>query len=125
MFFKIGVLKNFVIFTGKYLCWSLLLIKMTQKTSKRLQHRYFLVNIAKFLRNSSVGCFCCFTESCFIFSGKHRWRRLNTFIFFINTTEYNKTLMCYENGWHFEYPYYLSNIRTVYTPTLEASDFPS
>ena len=50
MFFKIGVLKNFVIFTGKHLCWSLLLIKLTPKTSKRLQHRCFLVNIAKFLR---------------------------------------------------------------------------
>ena len=27
-FFKIGVLKNFVIFTGKHLCWSLFLIKL-------------------------------------------------------------------------------------------------
>ena len=32
MFFKIGVLKNFVIFTGKYLCWSFFLIKLTLKT---------------------------------------------------------------------------------------------
>ena len=28
MFFKIGVLKNFAIFTGKCLCWSLFLIKL-------------------------------------------------------------------------------------------------
>ena len=28
MFFKIGVLNNFTNFTGKYLCWSLLLIKL-------------------------------------------------------------------------------------------------
>ena len=68
MFFKIGVLKNFVIFTGKYLCWSLFLIKLTPKTPKRLQHRCFLVNIAKFLRtpflrNTSGGCFCCFKKS--------------------------------------------------------------
>ena len=28
MFFKIGVLKNFTIFTGKHLCWSLVLIKL-------------------------------------------------------------------------------------------------
>ena len=28
MFFKIGVLKNFVIFTGKHLCWSLFLKKL-------------------------------------------------------------------------------------------------
>ena len=27
MFFKIGVIKNFAIFTGKHLCWSLFLIK--------------------------------------------------------------------------------------------------
>ena len=45
MFFKISVLKNFVTFTG-----SLFLIKLTPKTPKRLKHRYFLVNIAKFLR---------------------------------------------------------------------------
>ena len=36
MFLKIGVLKNFVIFTGKYLCWSLFLIQLTPKTPKRL-----------------------------------------------------------------------------------------
>ena len=28
MFFKIGVLKNFVIFTAKYLCWDLFSIKL-------------------------------------------------------------------------------------------------
>ena len=28
MFFKKGVLKNFAIFAGKYLCWSLFLIKV-------------------------------------------------------------------------------------------------
>ena len=71
MFFKIGVLQNFVIFTRKYLCWSVLLIKLTPKTHKRLQHRCFLVNIAKFLRtpflrNSTGGCFCCFKS--FVYS---------------------------------------------------------
>ena len=28
IFFKIGVLKNFEIFTGKHLCWSLFLVKL-------------------------------------------------------------------------------------------------
>ena len=28
MFFKIGILKNFAIFTGKHLCWRLFLIKL-------------------------------------------------------------------------------------------------
>ena len=57
MFFKIDILKNFAMFTGKHLCWSLFLIK-TQSfkacniSKKRLQNRYFPVNIAKFLRKS-------------------------------------------------------------------------
>ena len=42
-------------FTVKHLCWSLFLIKLeafwfTTLLKKRLQYRYFLVNIAKFLR---------------------------------------------------------------------------
>ena len=41
------VLKNFAIFTGKHLCWSLFLIKFIKQ---RLQHRCFPVNISKFLR---------------------------------------------------------------------------
>ena len=39
MFFKIGILKNFAIFTGKHLCL-------------RLKHRCFPVNVAKFLRTA-------------------------------------------------------------------------
>ena len=33
MFFKIGVLKNFAIFTGKSLCWSLFLIKLLKRNT--------------------------------------------------------------------------------------------
>ena len=43
MFLKIVALKNFAIFTGKHLCWSLFI-------KNRLQQRCFLVNIGKFLR---------------------------------------------------------------------------
>ena len=53
MWFKIGVLKIFAIFTGKYLCWSLFLIKLLNLLNfikRRLQRRCFPVNIAKFLR---------------------------------------------------------------------------
>ena len=46
--FKIGVLQNFAISTGKHLCWSLFL----NFIKKRLQHRRFPVNIAKFLRTA-------------------------------------------------------------------------
>ena len=55
MFSKTGALKNFAIFTGKDLCWSLFLIKFqdwrpTFLFKKRLQRRCFSVNTAKFLR---------------------------------------------------------------------------
>ena len=47
MFFKIGILKNFAIFTGKYLCGS-----VCNFIGKRFQRRCFPVNIAKFLRTA-------------------------------------------------------------------------
>ena len=37
MFFTIAVLKNFAIFTGKHLCWSLFLIKFQAKRPEGLQ----------------------------------------------------------------------------------------
>ena len=48
MFFEIGALKNFAIFTGKHLCWSLLIKLQAESLAERLQHRCFHVNIAKF-----------------------------------------------------------------------------
>ena len=54
--FKICAPKNFAIFTGKHLSWNLFLIKFQtwrpvgNFIKKRLQHRYFPMNIAKFLR---------------------------------------------------------------------------
>ena len=49
MLFIIGVLKSVTIFSGKYLSWSLFLIKFIKN---RLQHRCFPVNIVKFLRTA-------------------------------------------------------------------------
>ena len=46
MFFKKGVLERFANFTGKHLCWSLLL--------KDLQAK----GLQLFLQNTSGGCFC-------------------------------------------------------------------
>ena len=43
IFFKMGVFKNFAVFTGKLLCWSLFLIKLQA-------FRCLSVNIAKSLR---------------------------------------------------------------------------
>ena len=59
MFFKIDVLKNFEIFTGKHLCWSLFLTKLQGfRPKRRLQHRCFPVIIAKFLRIPSFKNIC-------------------------------------------------------------------
>ena len=44
MFFKIGVLKNFAIFTGKHLSWSLFLINFNEK---KLKQRCFPENLSK------------------------------------------------------------------------------
>ena len=51
MLFKIGGLKNFVIFTGNHLCWSLFLIKLFKK---RIQHSCFPVNFRKLLRTALI-----------------------------------------------------------------------
>ena len=48
---KKAVLKNFGIFIGKHLCWSLFISFI----KKRLQQRCFTVT--KFLRTSAYGCF--------------------------------------------------------------------
>ena len=50
-----GVLKNFAKLTGKHLCQSLFYIKVADLElaillKKRIWHRYFPVNFAKFLR---------------------------------------------------------------------------
>ena len=52
VFRKKGVLKNFAIFTRKHLCWSLFGVLGVNFIKKRLQHRYFPVNITKLLRKS-------------------------------------------------------------------------
>ena len=57
MSFKIGPLKNFKIFTGKHLCWSLFFNKVAGLQAcnfikKRLQRKCFPLNIAKSLRTA-------------------------------------------------------------------------
>ena len=49
MFYKKAVPKNFTIFTGKNMYWSLFLNSQAY-IKRRLRHRCFPVNIAKFLR---------------------------------------------------------------------------
>ena len=63
VFNKKAALKNFAIFTEKHLRWSLFLNKNVGLQSwnfikKRLQHRFFPVNIAKFLRKPVLENIC-------------------------------------------------------------------
>ena len=50
MFFQKGALKYFVNSTEKHLCWSLFFFFFQAFIKNRLQHRYFSVNIANFLK---------------------------------------------------------------------------
>ena len=46
--------ENFANFKGKHLCWSVFLNKVRENLAKkRLQHRYFPVKFAKFLKTPS------------------------------------------------------------------------
>ena len=65
MFFKVGVLKNFAIFTGKHMCKSLFLIKLKTCNfiKKRLQQVFYRTFLNLFLRTPIlksilIGCFC-------------------------------------------------------------------
>ena len=63
VFYKKIVLNNFAIFTEKHLCWYLFFNKNAGLQAwnfikKRLQHRCFLVNIAKFLRTAIFKNIC-------------------------------------------------------------------
>ena len=71
MFFKIGVLKNFAIFTGKHMCKSLFLIKLKACNfiKKRLQKVFCRTFLNLFLRTPilksiSIGCFCNKSNEC-------------------------------------------------------------
>ena len=72
MFFKIGALKNFAVFTGKHLCWNLFLMKLQA-------FRCFPVNIAKFLTTA-------------FFIDHLRWLLLQMFCF---TFIFKKTISVY------------------------------
>ena len=57
-YIKRTVLKNFATFTGKHLCWNLKALRPATLLKKRLQHRCFPVNIAKFLRTPTLKNIC-------------------------------------------------------------------
>ena len=52
-------LKIFVIFTGKHLCWAFIFIKVaglqaSNPIKKGFQRKYFLANIGKIIRTSTL-----------------------------------------------------------------------
>ena len=60
---KKTLLKNFAMFTGKHLCWNLCFnknagLQTCNFIKKRLQHRCFLDNTAKFLRTAILRNIC-------------------------------------------------------------------
>ena len=67
VFCKKSAIKNLAKLTGKYLCWILFFNKVAGLwpatiLKKKLRHRFFAVNFAKFLRtsflyNTSNGCY--------------------------------------------------------------------
>ena len=62
MFFRIGVLKNFINFTGKHSSWNLFFKKLRAAFLKRYTNIGFPVKLAKFviahfLQNNSGGYF--------------------------------------------------------------------
>ena len=63
VFYKTTVLNNFEIFTEKYLCWCLFFnknagLQACNFIENRLQHRCFLVNIAKLLSTPILKNIC-------------------------------------------------------------------
>ena len=55
IYLRIGVLKNFAIFTGRHLCWCLFFneyagLNACNFIKNRLQHKFFPVKFVKFLR---------------------------------------------------------------------------
>ena len=71
------LLKNFVLFTGKYLCQSLFFnefgfLRGATLSIKGIQHRCFLVNIAKFLRITILKNIC---ERLLLQITEYKWDR--------------------------------------------------
>ena len=72
-----AVLRNFAKFTGKHLCQSLIFnkaagLRLATVLKKRLWHRCFPLNFAKFLRtpvlqNTSGGLFCLFDSQLLLY----------------------------------------------------------
>ena len=94
MCFKRSVFENFAKFTGKFLCWSLFLIKLykpegLQLYQKETPTQVFSVNIARFLRTVF---FIVFYSGCFY--NQSRKRDVALFPEIIAIQHLKKTSIC-------------------------------
>ena len=86
--------ENFAIFTGKHLCWSLFLINLQNwrlvfSLKKTLEHRRFLMNIARFLKTASLWNTCSLYIS-------YKFINFITYKFYgILNIRYLKAIFCY------------------------------
>ena len=96
--FKIGVLKNFINFIGKYIYWNLFLIKLQAWRPATLLKRdsntgVFLWNLQNFsehffLQNISGGCFC--KKGDFCKNSEKKW--FNTAFLLLQNKKYDLDL---------------------------------
>ena len=87
---KKAILKHFVIFTVKHLCWGLFSNKVASYQAcnfikKILKHRYFLVNIWKFIRTHNLKNIC---------KQLHFWKVFSENIFQIRTKQKELLMTC-------------------------------
>ena len=87
---KKAILGHFVIFTGKHLCWGLFFTKVAGHQAcnfvkKRLQHRYFLANIRKFIRRPILKNIC---------KRLHFWKVFNENVFQIRNQQKKLLMTC-------------------------------
>ena len=76
VFYEKSVFKNFAIFSGKKLCWSLFLIKL-----EVFQQRCFHVNIAKYLRILTLKNICKLLLNLVSVHKKNKWFDLINFFY--------------------------------------------
>ena len=93
MFFKIDFLKNFTIFKGKHLCWSLLLIKFCNFFKKETPMQVFSCEYWGIFKNS-------------FFIEHLRWLLLHL----MGTIVFNELTCTPELLWTFHFRYFISGI---------------
>ena len=91
---KKAILKHFVIFTGKHLCWGLFFNKVAGHQAcdfikKRLQHRYFLAKIGRFIRTPILKKIC---------ERLHFWKVFCENVFQIKTQQNELLMICCVKG---------------------------